>query len=63
MGALVSRATAYAAEVAVEATRTAINTLGGHGYLEDHPVERWYRAATTLSVLCCDPLLLELEVL
>jgi alkylation response protein AidB-like acyl-CoA dehydrogenase len=62
-GAQVSRAVWYAAEVAVEATRVAVNTLGGHGYLTDHPVERWYRAATTVSALCCDPLLLDLEVL
>lgn len=37
-----------------QATRTAINTLGGHGYLEDHPVERYYRDASTLSALDFD---------
>lgn len=39
------------------ATVTGINTLGGHGFLTDHPVERWYRAVGTLTALDHDPLL------
>lgn len=38
------------------ATRDAIQTLGGHGFLADHPVERWYRCAAMLSSLDNDPL-------
>jgi hypothetical protein len=39
------------------ATLVAVNTLGGHGYLADHPVERWYRDATTLSAVDFDPIM------
>ena len=38
-----------------EATRNAIQVLGGHGFLADHPVEMWYRAAGLLSTLDADP--------
>ncbi|AIJ21281.1 acyl-CoA dehydrogenase domain protein [Amycolatopsis methanolica 239] len=41
---------------AMEATRIGINTLGGHGFIQDHPVEQWYRAAATLAALDFDPL-------
>lgn len=51
-----------AARVAVRATRDSINTLGGHGFLTDHPVERWYRAAITLVAVDFDPLLVDLDV-
>lgn len=39
------------------ATVTGVNTLGGHGFLTDYPVERWYRAVGTLSAIDCDPVL------
>jgi alkylation response protein AidB-like acyl-CoA dehydrogenase len=52
----VGSATAYATGVAAEATRTAVQTLGGHGFITEHPVELWYRSASTLSVLDCDSL-------
>jgi alkylation response protein AidB-like acyl-CoA dehydrogenase len=48
---------AAAAKAALSASTTGINTLGGHGYLTDHPVERWYRAAATLAAIDNDPLL------
>jgi alkylation response protein AidB-like acyl-CoA dehydrogenase len=48
--------------LAVRATRSAINTLGGHGFLTDHPVERWFRAAVTLAAVDFDPLLADLEL-
>jgi len=51
----VSAAVAYATQVAVEATRTAVQTLGGHGYIVEHPVELWYRSATSLSTVDNDP--------
>jgi acyl-CoA dehydrogenase len=34
-----------AREVAVKATERAIQTMGGWGYITDHPVEKWYRDA------------------
>ena len=51
MAAVVS----YAADVAPEATRTAVQTLGGHGFIKDHPVEIWYRSCAALSTLDFDP--------
>jgi hypothetical protein len=46
----------------LDTTRIGVNSLGGHGYLQDHPVERWYRAATTLSAVDFDPLALDSDV-
>jgi alkylation response protein AidB-like acyl-CoA dehydrogenase len=48
---------AYATDVASSATRSAMQTLGGHGYISEHPTELWYRNAATLSTLDTDPLL------
>jgi len=39
-----------ASEVAVQATERAVQTLGGWGYIYDHPVERWYRDAKVFSI-------------
>ncbi|CAA9528456.1 MAG: Acyl-CoA dehydrogenase, partial [uncultured Solirubrobacteraceae bacterium] len=33
----------YASEAAVECANTAIQVHGGAGYVDDHPVERWFR--------------------
>jgi alkylation response protein AidB-like acyl-CoA dehydrogenase len=54
---LTSAAYGVATAAATTATLVAVNTLGGHGYLADHPVERWYRDATTLSAIDFDPLM------
>jgi alkylation response protein AidB-like acyl-CoA dehydrogenase len=35
----------FASETAVEVTGLAMQVLGGHGYVEDHPVEKWLRDA------------------
>jgi hypothetical protein len=51
----VAAAVSYAADVAPEATRTAVQTLGGHGFIKDHPVEIWYRSCAALSTLDFDP--------
>ena len=51
----VSRAVNYSCAVACAVTRDAIQVLGGHGFIEDHPVERWYRAAAALSAVDFDP--------
>lgn len=52
----VTRVVNYAGEVGAEATRTAVQTLGGHGFIVEHPVELWYRTAAALSALDFDPL-------
>lgn len=38
-----SMAKLMAAEAAVSVTQQAIQILGGHGYVVDHPVEQWHR--------------------
>lgn len=52
----VTRAVNYASVVATETTRDALQTLGGHGFITDHPVEMWYRSAAALAALDFDPL-------
>lgn len=39
-----------ASEVAVRATERAIQTMGGWGYITDHPVEKWYRDAKLYNI-------------
>lgn len=39
-----------ASEVAVDATERAIQTMGGWGYIKDHPVEKWYRDAKLYTI-------------
>ena len=39
-----------ASEVAVKATERAIQTMGGWGYINDHPVEKWYRDAKLYTI-------------
>ena len=39
-----------ASEVAVRATEQAIQTLGGWGYIKEHPVEKWYRDAKLYTI-------------
>ena len=39
-----------ASEVAVKATEQAIQTMGGWGYITDHPVEKWYRDAKLYTI-------------
>ncbi|MBF4162712.1 acyl-CoA dehydrogenase family protein [Nocardioides acrostichi] len=51
----VDHAVSYASEVALEATRDSLQTLGGHGFITDHPVEIWYRSAAALAALDFDP--------
>jgi alkylation response protein AidB-like acyl-CoA dehydrogenase len=42
---------AYAREVAIEVAVNAVQTLGGHGYLKLHPVEKWMRDIEFIRVL------------
>jgi len=46
-----SMAKAYATEMAVRAADTALQTLGGNGYLKEYPTERFYRDARQLMLV------------
>ena len=41
----------YAGEMAMKVTDFGVQVLGGHGYVRDHPVERYYRNGRTIAVL------------
>jgi alkylation response protein AidB-like acyl-CoA dehydrogenase len=45
-----ARAKLYASQVANEVTYEAVQTLGGYGYMKDHPVERHYRDARVTEI-------------
>jgi alkylation response protein AidB-like acyl-CoA dehydrogenase len=45
-----SMAKLLASEVAVDATRHAMQILGGYGYSKDYPLERYYRDAKLLEI-------------
>jgi butyryl-CoA dehydrogenase len=45
-----AQAKVYASEVAVEATRKAIQIHGGYGYMRDLPLERFYRDAKITEI-------------
>lgn len=45
----------YCCDIANKAARDSLQVLGGHGFITDHPVERWYRAAGGLSALDFNP--------
>lgn len=40
-----------ACETALWVTDQAVQLLGGHGYMKDHPVEKWMREARAISLL------------
>jgi alkylation response protein AidB-like acyl-CoA dehydrogenase len=40
----------YAANMALRVTDNAVQILGGHGYIRDHPVEMWLRNARGFAV-------------
>jgi alkylation response protein AidB-like acyl-CoA dehydrogenase len=48
---ILSMAKAFASETAVMAADTAVQILGGNGYMMDHPVERYYRDARQLTIV------------
>ena len=48
---LVMAACGQAVAAALSASDDAVQVLGGHGYMRDHPVELWYRDAMTLATL------------
>ncbi len=48
---LMQQARAQAEEAAFFVTDQAVQILGGHGYIQDHPVEKWMRDARMLSTM------------
>ncbi len=52
---LIGSAIAHASECALQATREGVQTLGGHGFITDYPVERWYRSAAAIAAIDFDP--------
>lgn len=50
-----TRCVNYAGQIAASVARDAVQVLGGHGFITDHPVERWYRQAATLAAIDFDP--------
>jgi len=44
-------ARSYAARQCMTIADHGVQTLGGHGFIREHPVEMWYRNARTLGVL------------
>jgi alkylation response protein AidB-like acyl-CoA dehydrogenase len=44
-GVQASMAKLFASETACQVTSQAMQVLGGHGYMEDHPIEKWFRDA------------------
>jgi len=46
---LASSAADFATDAALKVTNDAVQVLGGHGYIQDHPVEKWMRDARALA--------------
>ena len=46
----VGEAVGQALGTAIKCGDDGVQVLGGHGYIRDHPVEKWFRDAVTLSV-------------
>lgn len=47
----VTAAVGQCLEAAILCGDDGVQVLGGHGYITDHPVEKWFRDGVTLSVL------------
>jgi alkylation response protein AidB-like acyl-CoA dehydrogenase len=50
-GARAAMAKLFATDSAMRVTTDAVQVLGGAGYVEDHPVERWFREAKVLEIV------------
>ena len=48
---IVAQAVAQVNEASLFVTNNAVQILGGHGFIQDHPVEKWMRDARTATVL------------
>jgi alkylation response protein AidB-like acyl-CoA dehydrogenase len=58
----VAEANGQALTAAIRCGDDGVQVLGGHGYIQDHPVEMWFRDAVTLSVFDAPDLLGDLTV-
>jgi hypothetical protein len=50
-GTEAAKAKLFATDTAMRVTTDAVQVLGGAGYVEDHPVERWMREAKVLQIV------------
>jgi alkylation response protein AidB-like acyl-CoA dehydrogenase len=50
-GAPAAMAKLFATDAAMRVATDAVQVLGGAGYVEDHPVERWFREAKVLEIV------------
>lgn len=57
-----AEATGQAISAALRCGDDGVQVLGGHGYIKDHPVEKWFRDAVTLSVFDAPDVLGDLMV-
>ncbi|MFC1974318.1 acyl-CoA dehydrogenase family protein [Chloroflexota bacterium] len=48
---LLSTAKCFATEMAIKVSSDALQFLGGHGYMKEHPLERMYRDARQLTLV------------
>jgi alkylation response protein AidB-like acyl-CoA dehydrogenase len=46
-----AKAKLFATDAAMKVTTDAVQVLGGYGYVQDHPVERWFREAKMLQIV------------
>ncbi|MEV6847496.1 acyl-CoA dehydrogenase family protein [Actinoplanes sp. NPDC051411] len=46
-----AKAKLFATDAAMRVTTDAVQVLGGYGYVQDHPVERWFREAKMLQIV------------
>ena len=51
----VALANSKACQVAYQCGTDSVQVLGGHGFITDHPVEKWYRDAAALAAFEGDP--------
>jgi acyl-CoA dehydrogenase len=58
----IAEATGQALTAAIQCGDDGVQVLGGHGYIQDHPIEMWFRDAVTLSVFDAPDLLGDLTV-
>jgi len=50
-GAEAAKAKLFSTDAAMRVTTDAVQVLGGAGYVQDHPVERWMREAKVLQIV------------
>jgi alkylation response protein AidB-like acyl-CoA dehydrogenase len=46
-----AKAKLFATDAAMKVTTDAVQVLGGAGYVQDHPAERWFREAKVLQIV------------